>query len=394
MDLTNDQYAGLSRLERWYRKYQHQFIEVAGTVGTGTWDLVQRFIDNEELDGREVMYLSYDQKQVLELAAKRYHAYYINGIIYNYIRIVDFDTLPVVNPSSSGVIEYQWKKDVRKKLDPKYKLIVVFDSVLLSYQTLMDLATFGLPVILIRDPMLLPAPDTYTFMRDPNIILQEVHPVYAKNPIIYFAHKVLAGEKFKPGSYDNVSVVPKKQMNLYNLKASDMNITISDGLMRHTNQIYREKILKRKDPTNIVGERLICSESMYGHRIVNHDEKKIKVYLTRGTVGTISKINRHAPGTKYVPFEFKPEFYFEPFTDLVLDRHFLNHMEFNSRQIIPDEICKMEYAYALSAPMARIGHWDKVTLIIDDNELGDPDLQTRLVYTAISKAKRSLTIII
>ena len=98
MELTNDQYFGLSELEKWYSKYQHQFIDVAGVIGTGTWDLVQAFITNKQFDPREVMYLSYNQKQVLELAAKRYHAYYINGIIYNYTRIVDFDSLPVINP--------------------------------------------------------------------------------------------------------------------------------------------------------------------------------------------------------------------------------------------------------------------------------------------------------
>ena len=394
MELTNDQYFGLSRLEKWYRKYNHQFIEISGVVGTGAWDLVQRFISDHDFDGREVMYLSYDQKQVLELAAKRYHAYYINGIIYNYTRIVDFDTLPVVNPRSNGIIEYEWKKDVKKKIDPRYKLMVVFDSVLLSHQTLIDLASFGIPVILIRDPMLLPAPDTYTFMTDPNILLREVHPVYARNPIIYFAHKVLMGESFKAGNYDNVSVVPRKQMNLYNLKSSDMNITISEGLRQQTNKVYRERILHRKDSINIAGERMIVTSNMYAHKIVNQDEKKIKVYLTKGTVGTITKINKHAVGTKYVPIDFRPEFYFEPFTELVLDRHALNGIDTPSKQIVPDEIVQMQYAYALSVSMARVGHWDKVTLIIDENELGDPDLQKRLLYTAISKARRSLAIII
>ena len=166
--LTNDQYEALSILQKWYRKYQHQFIDIAGVIGTGTWDLVQKFIDLEDLDMREIMYLSYDQKQVLEMAAKRYHAYYINGIIYNYSRIVDFDSLPVINPNSDHV-ECEWKKSIRKKIDPRYKLIVVFDSVLLSRKTIEDLSTFGLPIILLRDPMLLPAPDSYTFIREPKI---------------------------------------------------------------------------------------------------------------------------------------------------------------------------------------------------------------------------------
>lgn len=392
MVLTNDQYHGLSKLEKWYRKYNHQFIEVAGVIGTGTWDLVQAFIDRERFDPREVMYLSYDQKQVLELAFKRYHAYYINGIIYNYIRIVDFDTIPVINPHSS-VVECKWNKEVRKKLDEKYKLIVVFDSMLLNEATIKDLATFGLPIVLIRDPMLLPAPDTYTFLRDPNIVLSEVQPEYLRSPITYFAHKILNEERMSPGNYDTVSIVPKRQMNLYNLRSSDMNITLTESLRKNVNNIYRERILKQKTSINIPNERVIAMENMYAHKLVNSDEKKIKVYLAKGTVGILSKINKHAVGTKYVPVEFKPEFYHESFTDLVIDRHYLNGLNLQSRQIIPDETFNVEYAYALTAPLARLSHWDKVTLIAENAEC-DPNLHKRLLYTGITRAKKSLTIIV
>lgn len=393
ISLTNDQYYGLSRLEKWYRKYQHQFIEISGVIGTGAWDLVQALISNVGFDPREVMYLSHNQKQVVELASKRYHAYYINGIIYNYIRIVDFDSLPVINPNSS-MIEYQWKKEVKKKLPDKYKIMVVFDSVLLNERTVKDLGSFGLPVILIRDPMLSPAPDTYTFLRDPNIILRDVHPNYLKNPITYFAHKILNGERLSPGNYDNVSVIPKRQMNLYNLKSSDMNLTISDTLRQNINNIYREKILKQKTIINVPNERVIVMENMYAHRLVNGDEKKIKVFLTKGMVGTLSRINKHAVGTKYVPVEFKSEFYFEPFDDLYVDRHHLNGINAPTRQIIPDEIFTVEYAYALTSSMARLSYWDKVTLIVDSNEESDPELQCRLLYSAITRAKKSLTIMI
>lgn len=393
MELTNDQYFGLSELEKWYSKYQHQFIDVAGVIGTGTWDLVQAFITNKQFDPREVMYLSYNQKQVLELAAKRYHAYYINGIIYNYTRIVDFDSLPVINPMSDS-IDYKWKKELKNKIDPKYKLIVVLDSVLLNERTLRDIGSFGLPVILIRDPALTPVPDSYTFLRDPNIHLREVHPFYAHSPINHFAHKILSGDIIKPGNYDIVSVIPKKQMNLYNLKSPDMTITMSESVRNKINTIYREKIIKQRTTVNVLNERVIVTENMYNHKLINQDEKKIKIYLAKGIVGYISKINKHVPYTKYVPVEFRPEFYHEVFDELVMDRHFLNNITGKSRQIIPDEIFKVEYAYALTASLARLSHWDKVTLICDEVENSDSELQRRMLYTGITRAKRSITILI
>ena len=121
---------------------------------------------------------------------------------------------------------------------------------LLNVETVTDLASFGLPIILIRDPMLLPVPDTYTFLRDANIILREAHPDLSRNPLVYFAHKVLNNEKWKIGTYDNVSIVPRKQMNLYNLRSSEMIITLSDVLSDQVNRLYRERILKKQNIIN------------------------------------------------------------------------------------------------------------------------------------------------
>ena len=142
MTITTDQYQALYKLDKWYSKYKHQIIEISGVVGTGIWDVIQSFIELENLDKREVMYLSYNQKQVLELAFKQYHAYYINSIIYKYTRYVDFSTIPVINKDSK-CMEYEWKKEVRKKVDPKYKLMIVFDSLLINESTLRDLSSFG-----------------------------------------------------------------------------------------------------------------------------------------------------------------------------------------------------------------------------------------------------------
>lgn len=395
MYFTNDQYVGLSQLERWYHKYEHQFIEISGVTGTGAWDMVQSFISSYEFDPREIMYLSYDQKQVLEMAYKRYHAYYINGIIYKYRRETLLESLPVINPHASGVLEYKWIRSVRKKIDPRYKLIVVFDSLLLSHETLKDIASFGLPVILIRDPMLLPSLDTYTFLREPNIELREVNPVYERNPLTYFTHRLLLGEPLKPGAYDSVTIVPRRQMNLHNLKASDMNIALSPDLRKIMNRVYRERIIRAKDTTTQLNEKLIVTEDLHAHKIVNPDEKNVKVYLTKGTVGRVSRINKHAVGTKYVSMDFKPEFYHEAFEDLYLDRHALNEVDSPSRQMIPDEIFKAEYAYVLTPELARYSHWDKGTIILDRDEIEEGgEIEMRLLYTAISRIKRSMTIVV
>ena len=391
MKYTEDQYFAAAKLERWYNKFKHQVIEISGIEGTGVFETVKFFLDKMEFDPREIMYLSFDQKQVLEMASKRYHCYYINSIIYKYNRIVDFNTIPILN-SNSNEIEFEWKKDVKKKIDSRYKIMIVFDASLMNETMLEDLMSFGVPIILMTDPMLIPAPDSYTFLRKPNIEIKQLNPELMKSPITYFANKALRGEKINYGNYDTVSVVPKKQLNLYNLKSADMVITLSEEVADNVNKTYREKVMKLK-AFNGVGERLIVMNNMYGHKIVNNDEKRIKVFLTKGTVGYITKCNKHAVGTKYVPVEFKTEFYFEPFVDLNMDRHYLNGISLPSRQEIPDDIIKFKYAYALPVSLTRVNHWDKVTLIADQNLEYDIGIQCRLLYNAITRAHHSITII-
>lgn len=395
MEITSDQYVGLSKLEKWYRKYSKQIIEISGVIGTGTWDLIHEFIEISPMEQEQVMYLSYDQKQVVELAAKRYHAYYINSIIYTYDRIVNWDSLYVINPHTTG-FECEWKKRVRSKIDPRYKLIVVFDSLLLNEKTVNDLRSFGLPIILVRDPMLLPASDTYTFVKNPDIMLREINPVYLQNPLVYFTNKmILSGiNSIKYGEYDNLTVVPKRQMNIYNMKSADMIITMTDEMRNNVNKIYRSEIMKLKTLNTSINERVIVMDTMYGHKLVNSDVKKLKLYLTKGMVGYIDKINKHALSTRYVNMNFRPEFYFEAFEDLSLDRAYLNNIEMKSRQEIPDETIHLEYAYALTPQLARFSHWNRVTMIVDYKwEDLDEEVLTRLLYTGMTRATESLTII-
>ena len=90
---------------------------------------------------------------------------------------------------------------------------------------------------------------------------------------------------------------------------------------------------------------------------------------------------------------FKPEFYHEEFEELYLDRHYLNGVETNSRQVVPDEILKAQYAYALTPQLARYGHWDKTTVLIDPSDY-PPEIQKAMIYTAITRAQKSATIVI
>lgn len=394
MTFTNDQYLGLSKLDDWYQKYSHQCITINTHVGTGIWELLEEFIAISRLKEYEIAYLSYNQKSVVELGLYGYHAYYIDRFIYDYVRITDFDTLPLFSDNPRAVSDYTWERYRKHKIPKRYKLLIVFDASLLSESTLYDLMKFNVPIILVYDSILLENIECPFHKKKANISLRDISPYYATNPLVIFAYKSLANERFKVGSYDSVNVINKKNINLYNLKSSNMNLTITDTTMNNTNQLYRTEIQKNKTGTNRLGDRLILSKSLPDKVLSNDKESKLKIYMTRGVVGKITKLNRHVATTKYLPIEFTVDFYKVPFTDIRLDRHYLNKIDFVNRQIVPEDIAYFNYAFALSVMKARSNYWDKVTLLVDDNEYNSKELQRRLLYSAICKAKKSITIAI
>ena len=391
---TTDQYIALHQLNYWYEKYNHQVIEISGSIGTGVDKIISEFIEHQDFDPREVMYLSLDQKQVLELAYQRRHAYYLNNIIYTYIREVCFDTLPVFNPKSTKV-EAKIVKKIKKKLpDDKYRLMVVYDSVLLNRETLEDLMTFGLPIILVRDPFLMPTKDTYTYTREAEIRLQELDPIQANKPLVHFAHQLLNDEKLNIGGYDSVSIISKKNLNLYNFKSAEMMISLTEETANDINNVFRDRVLHVTDGRNIPGERMVAMNTIYTEKLVNEDEKHVKVFLTKGIVGTLSKCPRHALGTRYIPVDFKPDFYHEPFEEMYIDRYYLNNVEnTSSRQQVPDEILYLKYAYALPVGLTRLSHWERVVLMIDYPDVNS-EIYRSMLYTAITRCKQSLTIVV
>ena len=42
---TSDQFYAVDSLELWYRKYNHQVIDLAGIRGTGKFEIIKTFIE-------------------------------------------------------------------------------------------------------------------------------------------------------------------------------------------------------------------------------------------------------------------------------------------------------------------------------------------------------------
>lgn len=391
-DITTDQYSALPKLSRWFESRHRQMISISSPIGTMGWEFLQYFLEYQQIQPNEVMYLSMDQKMVMELACDQLHAYYLNRVLYSYDEMVDLDSVPFMGKNYDGHIRTTWKRMRNKHISEGYKLIVVLDASLLSYEMIRDICKFNRKVLLLYDPFMVSPVNSYCEKSKPDVSLEMVHPSMERNPFVVMAYKVLGGNPVRPGEYGGIHVIPSKSMNLSNLRSNEMNLTISKEMADRINVLYRDKIMKGSTDLTHVGERLIVSQTLHDHAISSRIEPRLCFYFVNGMVGEITKINRHVARTKYVPFEFTPEWGDQPFTGMSLDRNFLNHVDYPSRQIIPKSIAKMSYAYGLSILEGRVHHWDTTTLISEGYD--GSMLHNRMMYTAIANTRKRMTIVV
>lgn len=386
---TSEQFSAVDSLEEWYRSYNHQVIDLCGAVGTGKFEIIKEFIDRIGFKEFQVMFLSQNQSTVINLAQKQKHAYYLDGVLYNYYKKTDFSTLRLIDPTSTE-IKFKWIKERNKKINKSYRLIVVFDAELCSIKKIKHLMDFKVPIILVSDPINLGDPDNYLKLHDPNILIKNVTPSNQRNPLIHFIHKVINLETIPYGNFKAVTVLKKQDTNIYNFKFSDMIIVENERSAISVNQLYRENIMKFKTRTNHIEERLILMENGHDY-IENKTESKIKFYLSKYTTGTIIRIDPHNINRKYVSITFKPDSYHEPFNDVWVDRFYLNKFTNRSIQYAYYPPLKFDYGYAIPVQYAQYGNWNDVTII--EEPYDDWTYHSRVLYTSMTKAKKSVILI-
>ena len=386
---TIDQFYAVDQLEKWYHDYNHQVIDLCGMIGTGKKEIIEEFLYRREFENYQVMYLSYNQADVISLALEQYHAYYLDGILYDYQKDIDFNSLKIINPNSFDV-KYNWIQTRKKKINKAYKIIIVLNAELCSRKVIKDLCKFGLPIILISDPMMLGFEKSYLRNHDPNISINMIKPSVQKHPFNHFIQKFINNETIPYGNFKAVTILKKKDSNMYNFKFSDIIIAENDSTVESLNNLYRSKILKNN--TNILkpGERLILAESSH-EAIINKTEDKIKFYLDQGITGTVLTVDQHLKNRRFVNITFQPDFYDEEIPEMVLNRFYLNKFTNRSIQFSPTHVYNFDYCYAITAKRSQYGCWNDITII--EEPYDDYDYHVKVLYTAMTRAKKSIVII-
>lgn len=395
--LTKTQSEIVKRVIHWYyvESYDKPYYSIGGVAGSGKSFLVKYLIKLLRLQDYEVLFVAFTGKAALRLRLSGNNANTIHSTFYR----------PYELPN--GEIKFARKS----KLESNIKLIVADEAGMIGELMMMDILSFGIPVIILGDPMQLDP-----ILARPNPFMKEDKlDSFLNKPMRFANHSgildlsILAREN-KPipyGKYKESQVVHfnsiKNKMYEY-----DIVICYRNATRKILNTEIRRQLGYEKSLYPLKGEKIICLKNNYRFSIFYNG---IEIYLINGLIGIMIEDSFIDEKTGLLHCKFVPDFiedYSESgyFDILCYPEYFSCHYDPNiemTPMFLPASLRTKEkeqemettafltFAYCISLHKFQGSDADNVMCIIDDHPTTHPQYP-KFVYTGITRAKKSITV--
>ena len=248
-----------------------------------------------------------------------------------------------------------------------------------------DILSFGIKTVFIGDHNQLPPVfGVSSVMSFPDFWLTRIMRQAENDPIIWLSQKVLKRERIDYGTYGECHVLPYKYLN-QNYLDYEMIITPKNRVRDEINNHIRRNVIGFKSEKPCVGDRLICRQNNW-NRIVDGN-----LALTTGMSGVVTYIDKSECGANYMTIDFKPDIASGQFVNLKIDSRYIT-LDYEDRKIFGmTSYEKFEYGYAITVHQSQGSQAPHV--LFNDQWFYDAELTTKVRYTAITRAQKSVDII-
>ena len=368
----------------------HLFLLQPGMITHNT-TLIKYFIDYIGLDIEDVLFVAFQGKAAMQMSRHKLPAKTIHAAIYDFEKVVDYDENGKLQLDENGKIKKKFEFVLKDEIPSNPKLIVVDEAGMVGEKNALDLLSFGIPIVALGDlNQLPPVMAKPFFLKKPNFVLTQVMRQSEKNPIVWLSQQVLQNNPLHYGVYGDSQIIPKSSLSEFQLHDSDIVLTCTNRLRHEINTLFRENILNiKKLDLPCEGEKIICRKNNW-HRSI---EKMY--YLTNGMTGTIDYIDPSTFDGKGIKIDFKPDFTKKCFRNLVMDYKSLFQPEKAKDELGAYDFKrnKFEFAYAITTWLSQGSEFDNVVFLLEQNGI-NPSIKKQILYTAITRAKKKITIVI
>ncbi len=364
----------LKAVSRWLKEGRTPVFRLFGYAGTGKTTLAKHFAEN--VDG-EVLFAAFTGKAAQVLRSRgATNARTIHSLIY---RPRGEET---VEDEETGKTSIAPMFSINRQSPlAKAALIIIDECSMVDEQLGKDLMSFGTPILVLGDPGQLPPVSGGGFFteQDPDYLLSEIHRQAKDNPIIHLAMDVREGREIMRGDYGAAQVISKSEVTQSLVLEADQVLVGTNRTRRRYNQRLRElKGVSADYPHS--GDKLVC---------LRNDPAK---GLLNGSLWQVMSSSRETvkPGINLM---IRPE-------DDDMDRgaakiKLLKAAFEDVETEIPWSTRKrydeFDFGYALTVHKAQGSQWNNVVLF--DESYAFRDSRERWLYTAITRAAETLTIV-
>ena len=391
IEFNSEQLNAVYMADSWWKHSTNQLFEISGPAGSGKTTLLKYLIEQFGLLPSDVLFVAYTGKASTMMARNGLPAQTAHSAFYTYEHVKKKKKKGKLVLKPNGKVDTEGKFIKKDTLDKDYSLIVIDEASMIPEAMAKDIFSFHIPIIAVGDlNQLPPVFGNSVFLQEPDVVLTKVMRQAEGDPIIYLAHRVLHGEPLKVGVYKNSYVIRKEDLSDFQMQSADEILTGTNRLRLAINDKFRDEYLRfkyRDFPQP--GEKVVCKK--------NNWERKIGsgIYLTNGMTGFVEYVDKSSYRKNSFTMDFKPDFGNRGFRNLKVNyKRLMKPNEYDPEQEEYGDrfLDAFEFGYAITVHSSQGSQWESVLFM--DQKAFDYDTQKRLEYTAITRARTQIGIVL
>lgn len=385
----HDQKNAISMATNWYKSCEFinkPYFIITGYAGSGKSTVLSQILYNMKIPFYKIAFVTYTGKAAVVLRNKGLPAITIHKFIYN------------VSITKSGKPIFHRKNHISGNVE----LICIDEIGMVPQQMLEDLLSFNIPILGLGDPgQLPPIFGENNFILNPDCTLTEVYRQKNGSSLLQIATDIRNGINPYTKTYDSdVKIITAQNFNMKSMPNFDQILCSMNNTKMKLNVSYRN-IFNYKSAYPQINEKIICTKNNFKDVILG--KNGVDMFMVNGMqVNTSSNpihIIDNIMSLKFVSdyTQAQSQIYcnetdfsnnYEDIGFKLDDAPDDNVMEFFDNKVINH----FDYGYAITVHKSQGSEWDNV-LVFDDCFYREEDKYQRWLYTAVTRAKKSLTIV-
>ena len=399
--LYPEQEAAKADFLNWFNSPDHsEIFRVFGYAGVGKTVITKEIIRN--VKGR-VLSGAFTGKAALVMQRSGLPARTIHSLIYVPIRPDKIEADAI----RKEIGEAQAEGKARKVVDGLFKklkaaeqmsfelniedsdlnfasLLVLDECSMVNDKMMEDVLSFGVPLLVLGDPgQLPPIEGTGALIRDkPDVLLETIHRQSLDNPIIAMSFKARTGQSIPFGDYGESKKITPNMFKVADAVKADQILTGKNVTRKKINQWIRGELGFLSDVYPVAGEKLICLRN------------NAKVGIFNGLICTVEeRLNDFDVSIEY---KLKTEDG-RNIICRILRAHFDEYSTPGTVKSLRwwdlQEAEAFDFGYAITVHKSQGSQWTHVTLYDDKFFSWDKPNRRRWLYTAITRAAETITLV-